>query len=348
MGRLRRQPTRGAATVETVLGVLVLVPVLLYGIHFSELGIVSMKVTEAGAAPLWEATAYPMHITGAPSSYEPMLQAAIFESNVSAHLRYRGNFDGRVSALTTDRSGRLQGALQYTQAFTAAGMLAVRCASSRAATGPSLEYAPFFISPTLPDNGGMACRSEAAAFNLIPNVFNEDAAGGGLSSASMKEGAANRVGIGLCSVGRPDGLFGPCAGAFSMMMDDWGLASAEFPTGGKESDICSLTLAGFPCENVPYYAVTNRFYQLATSPINLARAPHRQLVAATVGGTPMLMATDTQFYMSFTGEYQGFTMLTPSTDSDVMVWQTTPFIWPTTYGVGYGTRSKCYLGKGGC
>ena len=165
----------------------------------------------------------------------------------------------------------------------------------------------------------------------------------------MKESWAMRRGVGLCSLGRPNGLFGPCQGAFAMMYDDWGLASGEFPTGGNEADICPVTLAGLPCQNVPYYTAAMAFYQQATTLIDLVLgSAHRRLVAVTVGATPPLMASDTEFYMSFTGETAGFTMLTPSSDVDFMVWQTTPFIWPTTYGVGYGFRRACYLGYSGC
>ena len=95
-----------------------------------------------------------------------------------------------------------------------------------------------------------------------------------------------------------------------------------------------------------------RYTRLLTSTVSIS--PHRTLVAATVGTTPSLMATDTAFYMSFRGDETLHHTFTPSSDfgitgvNDFMLWETTPFLTPPSYAVGYGLRSKCYLGLGGC
>ncbi|MBK7862130.1 MAG: pilus assembly protein [Archangiaceae bacterium] len=53
--------TRGQAAVETAVGLLVFVTVLLGAIAFGELGFLSMKVHEAATGALWDTTARPMH-----------------------------------------------------------------------------------------------------------------------------------------------------------------------------------------------------------------------------------------------------------------------------------------------
>lgn len=147
-----------------------------------------------------------------------------------------------------------------------------------------------------------------------------------------------------------------------MLLDDWGLASAEFPGfGSSEADACTITLGvpgtSLPCENRSYYLVARSLYEIHTLPFALMRAPHRALVAATVGGNPSLMSSDTSFYMSFRGEETFFHTFTPTSDindfgfkpNDHMFWQTTPFSSPPqTYFWSYAIRKKCYLGLDGC
>lgn len=358
--RAIRRLSRGAATVETVLGVLVMVPVLFYGIHFTELGIASMKVFEAGAAPVWEATAYPQHVMGVRPSHQAYLDQAIEAASVSAAIRYGTTFDGRLSEVKK-RLDPINGTglteTPFMQLFTVAKDLNVGCARARASPGPALEYAPLFVSMVIPDTNGFACRAEAKAINVMPRyLFNT--VNGGLSEAELNARAGQFTR--LCPIGRPDGLGGPCRGAFAMLTDDWGLANAEFPASGSlESDACTVTFGvpgtSLPCENMSYYTVTRSLYELHTLPFILLRSPHRSLVAATVGGTPWLMSSDTSFYMAFRGDETLFNTITPTSDwtftlpNDFMIWQTTPFSAPGYfYASSWLARSKCYLGIGGC
>ena len=57
-------PRAGQATVELALGLLVFVTVLLFGIHFAEVGWLSLKVQEAGAWAMWEAAGANMRWPG--------------------------------------------------------------------------------------------------------------------------------------------------------------------------------------------------------------------------------------------------------------------------------------------
>lgn len=350
MSRRPRQLERGAAATETALGLLVLLPVIMYGVHFTEVGIVSMKVTEAAASAMWDTTAWPMHVTGFPGYSGPMRDMSLRSSEFSARLRYGLGFDGRMSALSTDRTGMFSSipAVRYGQAFTGAGEMNVGCASTTqpGLPGPGLTFRPFFVSRFLPDPGGVACRSQAAAINILPDAFLEGGEGG-LFEASMKDGIANRIGIPICGMGRPDGLYGSCSGTMSMMLDDWGLANQA-----AEADICSVTLFGAPCENINYYLAAKAMYETVTLPMTLGpAAPHRLLLRSVYGTVPLGVNTDTSFYMSFTGEEPRFMTPVIAWDADMMIWQNTPYLWPppaATYATAHVMRQKCYLGLPGC
>ncbi len=373
---------RGAATVETVLGVLVLVPVLFYGIHFTELIIASVKVTEAAAAPIWDSTAYPMHVTGIAMTYPLMKRNSISGAADNANQRYGLAFDGRFTALRDRVNGIVSSGNRgpaFMELFTVADALEVRCASSDVLPGPPLEYSSLLVGQVIPDTHGIACSSQAAALNMMPQFF-FNVANGGFFQEDLNKNAGTLMR--LCPIGHPDGKGGPCLGTFSMLTDDWGLASGKMPTGALESDACTVTLGTpygvLPCENQSYYLAALNIWSMATFPLNpvngllanipgansipgislltstVSISPHRTLVAATVGTTPSLMATDTAFYMSFRGDETLHHTFTPSSDfgitgvNDFMLWETTPFLTPPSYAVGYGLRSKCYLGLGGC
>src|SRR5687768_3159638 len=51
----------GQATVETVLGILVVIPIVLGLLAFAELGVAGMKVKEAQYASLWDVPAHQTH-----------------------------------------------------------------------------------------------------------------------------------------------------------------------------------------------------------------------------------------------------------------------------------------------
>ncbi|MBX7117071.1 MAG: hypothetical protein K1X64_22320, partial [Myxococcaceae bacterium] len=352
--------------METVLGVLVLVPVLFYGIHFTELIIASTKVTEAASAAMWDSTAYPMHLTGVSMSYPVMKKNSIVGAAKNANLRYGLAFDGRFTEVRKSltnivNTGRR--APPFMELFTVADAMEVRCASSDALPGPPLEYSSYLVGSVIPDTHGIACRSQAVALNVLPQFF-FNTVNGGFFQEDLNKNA--RQPMRLCPIGHPNGKGGPCLGTLSMLTDDWGLASAKFPiVNSRESDSCTITLGTpigvLPCENPSYYLTALNIWSIATFPMNpihgllsnvpfannipgfstlistVSISPHRTLVAATVGTTPSMMATDTAFYMAFRGDETMFHTFTPSTDwgitgqNDFMLWETTPFLTPPMY-----------------
>ena len=84
---------RGQSTVEMALGLMVFVTVLVFGMHFAEVGFLSIKVQEASAGALWDTTARRMHTL--PKDFAP-LQTAMDQAGAQAQQRYQ-DFDGRTS-----------------------------------------------------------------------------------------------------------------------------------------------------------------------------------------------------------------------------------------------------------
>ena len=120
VSQTRRGP-RGQALAETVLGLLVFVTILMFGIHFAEVGYLSLKVQEASTSALWDSTGAKMHEL--PGTFNGQA-AAIKAAGGNATNRYK-DFDGRSSQ---------KGSSAPVQVFTSAGGLKVECKAANAIT----------------------------------------------------------------------------------------------------------------------------------------------------------------------------------------------------------------------
>ena len=176
---------RGQAAVETALGLLLVVPVMLFGVYLAEVALERMRVTRLAAEPLWDATAWPHH------DY----QSASFDTP-SATSAAQADATLRVAA----RTGLF------------AGEQGVRFACSGANQGPTYRVAA--TSAFYRDLGGARCGARVSvAARFLPSGFVESPAGG-LFRAPL---ATIRRSFELCET--PD-----CQG-FTMLMDDWGLTN---------------------------------------------------------------------------------------------------------------------------
>lgn len=92
--RLSRRRARGQAVVELVLGLIVFVTILIFAIHFAEVGYLSVKVTEAAHSAIFDATGYKLHKW--PRDTSPASSAASRAGN-DAQSRYQ-DFDSRTKA----------------------------------------------------------------------------------------------------------------------------------------------------------------------------------------------------------------------------------------------------------
>ncbi len=316
---LARCRARGQAMVELALGSIVVITVLIFAIHFAEIGYLSLKVTEASHSALLDATGHKLHKW--PDNDGPAGSAASTAA-LKATERYR-DFDSRRS------SG--PGATT-TQAFTRATGMSVTCT-----TGGGPDWGPgLFTGEAYSDNGGISCRSEADVAGVgIPTDFLEDADNG-----FFKRRHYEPTPIHVCGIGRASG--GGCPASLTSMLDDWGLS------GSDEGRMCPI----FP--NLPIPCANDSFWEMAASVhllTGLGLGVDGSEMAQTIVGSmpfPFLYAGENAFWMSAMGEE--FLFVQPLPSEGWGIWPTTPGLVPggiagIPYTVSYLQREKCFLGK---
>ncbi len=213
---------RGQATVELVLGSVVMVTVLMLGIHFAEVAQLSLKVQDAATFAVWDASLRRVQSFGANpgvSGFDPVARGQ------SAQHRFQG-FDSTGATVSP----------VVTRALTRGQGLSVRCEPA-----PNLHFAPSnTTAPVLLDTGAMRCRASAAvqAFGLPVGFAKLE--NGGFSQADMKGFSGQVCGIGL----------GDCQNKYlAVLTNDWGLTTRE------ETATC-----GLDCLHSPYRSMVERLY----------------------------------------------------------------------------------------
>lgn len=306
--------SRGQALLEMSLGLLVFVTILVFGLHFAEVGFLSLKVQEASASALWHATAAKMHEL--PGDFRPVRQ--LLSQGIpgqEATQRYR-DFDGRTS-----RMGREEVRL----VFTRAGELQVTCEAGTHGDGFGVRPAEG-TEHVFEDVGAMRCRSQATmeVLDVFPQSFLDSGVG-----AFFRERHLNPLKLTVCGVGRAQG--GSCPRGFRLLLDDWGLAS------GTELNECAV-LDGDKCANPQYYRSTRLVYRAHLPKMGDAKS----FAEATVGRVPGHF-DPADFYMSF----RVFQEKEPGGDQDPNNWVTTPGQGSPTqpYAASYAARGTCFLGR---
>ncbi len=351
-----KRSSRGQAIVETALGILVFVTVLMFGIHFTEVTFTQMKVTEAASAAVWGSTSGQMHIMPRTIGSFAGAGARVAASRADAQNRY-DDFDGRTGTNAT--------ALPQ-QIFSTArpGSMRINC---RMGAGLSQSGATFALAmvelPVYDDNNGMYCTAEAWIDNggvSKIGTFLEDANGffNNRGDASHKQSVTAVNGYHVCGLNKSGSVNGACRGEYAMLIDDWGLAS-----GGNEASACPVMPYGIPCVNLNYWSSAWLGYTANSAIWGTTSGADYRLLQGVVGtpfwpggnlGASIIPGNPTSFYMTFCGEDIGggglcsglFMAFTPwHGDGSWWWWQTTPFVaWPT-YGVAWAARSQCYLGQ---
>lgn len=337
--------SRGQAVVEMALGTLVFVTVFVFAIHFSEVGLFSLKVQEAAVSALWDSTqggqGGGFHSLPGSSNPGPPVSVA----NASAQSRYQ-DFDGRESTNNSTVEHNV---------FTLATGLSMGCTPG---TGPNDgSFVTFALTGLVyQPNHGMSCSSEAeiSAYNM-PLNFLETSVGGDFH---VKNYAAASTTFKVCGVGRAVG--GSCQGSFKMLVDDWGL---EGPAESRNCVMVPNPWAAAPCApNTSYYESVFLQYNLSTLLIvtPFEGASSEFALEVTQGPIPLLLAfpfpSEDALWVAFDGEdapagpFQQPVMGLPFENSPL--YNNTPGVtalygWaPPEYPSSRGNRSQCFLGQG--
>jgi hypothetical protein len=226
---------RGQAMVEAVLGLLVFLTVLMFGIYFAEVGFLSVKVQEAASAPLWDATARRMHLL--PSDFNQSRSSADTARDL-ARDRY-ADFDGRSST---------PGARTVTSVYASVSDLELNCDNSYDLGFRAQGAATSLYNGTAAQSG-IACRATAkigSGAMQIPTAFVQNDNAGFFDAIHFA-----RAPFEICGVGP---IAPPCGNSrLGLMLDDWALHD------GQESAESPLNSTG-----TPYYQSTKKIYS-ATS-----------------------------------------------------------------------------------
>ncbi|WNG32795.1 pilus assembly protein [Archangium violaceum] len=306
-----RASPRGQSTTELALGLLVFVTVLIFGIHFAEIGYLSLKVQEAATSALWDTTSAQMHEL--PKNFDHLTQ--LISSNTpgkDATERYK-DFDGRTSK---------QGQAKLAQLFTSAEGLNVTCSE---AGGIAFEPSESTQGEVYKNVGGMRCnaRAELSPVKAFTRSF-LDKGQGAFFGVPHYTGAV----IPVCGLGRAKG--GQCEGGFGILLDDWGLSSEA------ESRECHLG----SCKNTAYFDSTKVVYDKH----NTESGKAEKLAKTIVDEAPI---DPGKFFMSFRGEESDFQESVHQGDQDPNDWRTTPGKKSRSpeYDKAYGRRQPCFLGN---
>jgi hypothetical protein len=310
---------RGQALVETSLGLIVFISLLMFCIHFAEVGYISVKVTEASHSAMLDSTGYKLHSW--PDDVGPASSAAA-QAGQEAQARY-ADFDSRRSS---------NGSATLTQVFTRADGMQVECA-----TGGAPSHEPNkFTTDAYSDNGGVTCRSQAriTAINL-PRDFLEDANQGFFTKKHYEASP-----ITVCAIGRAKG--GSCQGGLIMMVDDWGLS------GSDESRECELTPdAPGPCENKAFWNMANSVYENSGKGMGVAGSTMAKEIVGKVP-EPFSFGGEETFWLSAMGEESQMAQNLPSEGFEN--YPTSPGIVSqgmpqNPYTLAYQQRDSCFLGR---
>ncbi|RKG60985.1 pilus assembly protein [Corallococcus sp. AB011P] len=294
---------RGQALVETALGSLVFVTVLMFGIYFAEVSALTLKVQEAANFALWEATGHVMH-----NPQNGVFQRSNAEALASAEAagRYQ-DFDGRA--------GRTSGAMTFQLALARATRIQVDCEPTRPA-GSDIEILgtrPQDADPVSTalsqsmdtQSDGISCtastrmRAERLGTFMEPEFF----------KVSHRRATDQFV---VCAAGRASN--GRCTRRFFMLLDDWGLSTVA---EGRECPLSTNT--GGACGNVDYYEWAQSVYRN-----NGGGGSAGSALMAGVGAEGGV--NEDQFFMSFRGQESNYEQsIGGSHAGNQTVWETTPF-----------------------
>jgi hypothetical protein len=351
---------RGQATLELAIGVLIFIPVLLLGIHFAEVGAITLRVNQAAASAVWDTTGLRAHRfnTATPTfrnSYN-IKDGAGRDPAARADALYK-NFDGLSSG----------GGNTITQVFTRGTSLQVTCTPSKVMKTPvapaGRDFGPIFQSYDFARNGGnrvdgMACSAEGTvnAFNL-PTQYMEQGNGGWFNAPMVQ-----RASFTVCAIGRASG--GSCSGKLDVALDDWALSGSS-TADGNELKNCDNECLVQGTGNQAYLRTVKRVFwgYNPTFQSNPDQTIHDFMVTLFTSSpaVPQLAnvpVNETDFRFAFIGEegdvgdtptdYSPQPFMFPTHEEDAAT--VINHHWPTTpdydeYATAYNNRGECFLGS---
>jgi hypothetical protein len=279
---------RGQAMVEAVLGLLVFLTILMFGIYFAEVGFLSIKVQEAASAPLWDATARRMHLL--PNDFNQSRASADTARDL-ARDRY-ADFDGRSST---------PGARTVTSVYASISNLELNC-ENQYDLGFRASGAATSLYKTQAATSGISCRASArigSGAMQIPTAFVQNDAAGFFDAIHF-----TRTPFEVCGVGP---IAPPCGNSkLGLMLDDWALHD------GQESNDSPLSQTG-----TPYYKSSKKIYDATSAAAGRAGMQLLAQLQLTI------YVDEDRYWLNYNGIEQDFLGTVPSGEGPTR-WATSP------------------------
>ncbi len=296
---------RGQATVELALSMLVFITVLAFGIHFAEISYLSMRVQQAAAFAIYDATGQRAHERGNNMSRTSTIAGL---STSEARKRFRD-----FEAL----SGADHNAAPVTHVFTSIDNMNIQCRNEN-----SMRYTTdvpllglLVPNPFDGSRGGIQCSAQAT-INLTPafprNFFD------GRWSFQTANYAGSRTSYQVCAT--PRAANGSC-GQFGILTGDFSLQ------GPQESRSVDLFSNGNPA-----------YRDLVSEAVGLVSCPAALALSGTIAFTAAPGACS--FQMSYQGVENNYRQNIRSAHTGTTRWLT----GGTNSRRDMSNRNRTYLG----
>lgn len=315
---MKKRDVRGQAMVELVLGCLIFVTTLVFGLYVGEMGYLMAKVHEAGAYGMWESTAYQTYTYSAPGTGNTT--AAASQAGSYANSQYQ-DFNG-----VTGSAGAAP-----TLVFAQATGINVACTPDPTTSYPwGGVIMPLTNYMTMTDTGGISCTATATIQPTasLPVNFLENTIGGTFHEANYIGPALTTV----CANGYPGG--GGCANnKMSILLGDYGMNNGN---GWADADECFLSAVGGDnggnctgasngSANTAFYNMTKQMWDASMQSQGFGQGWTGAPEAFVCGFTPGCPGGGvTDFYMSFRGSESLGNPFTETNLSDGTRFETNP------------------------
>jgi hypothetical protein len=287
---------RGQATVELALGGLLLISTVMLGLWLSEVSFLSIKVQEASAAAVWNATGRPI------DDFNDLSNPTVTQNN---HRNALLGVEQQIGSRYQNFDGAEGGSNGTARVFTRGKELKISCVE----TGPAGPLA-FSIPPTRALNnqmrgwfqprGAAICTASAEASTYeLPKTLADRSEGGFFTK--FRDDKVIR----LCGAGKAVG--NACGGGYPVLLGDWGFDGRPTDQIVRDSVLPESVGLDVTDGNVPYRAMIKTLFKSSGNAYqaDVPGGGPSATFAAALGGQPAPGGRerhfDRKFYMSYAG-----------------------------------------------
>jgi hypothetical protein len=344
--------------VELAIGATVWVTLVLLGLWLSEVSFLQVKVQEASAAAVWDATGRKVDDYSVPDNAQGDndYQAAVNGVSTAMSNRY-ADFDGINTAASQTRRLFVEGKVTNVSCKNGAGQTPLQFdvpGSTRYFDGTG--SVPSAVNDALrtlyrPRPATLCSATAVAAPYQLPDHFDDEGGQAWFNTPLRKDGA-----IQLCGAGKAEN--GACKGRYAVLLGDWALDGPPRSSATKNLMLAKENQQASQVGNLPYKAMVQRLYEVSGRGYGANQGRYQasaQFLSKLANQQPIINETD--FAMSYSGVEGGY--------GDLLKFSAA--IPPSCSGCHFNTsgtqpangnptpandwnslREQCFLGIGGC